>query len=97
MIKCNGSEPKNGNDYISSKEGFAYEVGARYLSTLDDEQFLQTLLDFGIINQEKLASLTKKYNEFGVEELRKRVYRDPNWKKVEKAQKKATQEAMQQK
>lgn len=88
---------KNGNDYISSKEGFAYEVGARYLSTLDDEQFLQTLLDFGIINQEKLASLTKKYNEFGVEELRKRVYRDPNWKKVEKAQKKATQEAMQQK
>ena len=76
------------------KEGLSYEIGARYLSTLDDKQFLQTLLDFAIIDSEKLSSLTKKYREFGVEELRKRVYQDPNWAKVEKAQKQATEQAM---
>lgn len=85
---------KSKSDFIPLKEGLSYEIGARYLSTLDDKQFLQTLLDFAIIDSEKLASLTKKYREFGVEELRKRVYKDPNWAKVEKAQKQATEQAM---
>ena len=85
---------KSKSDFIPLKEGLSYEIGARYLSTLDDKQFLQTLLDFAIIDSEKLSSLTKKYREFGVEELRKRVYKDPNWAKVEKAQKQATEQAM---
>ena len=74
-------------------ESFAYEIAARYLSTLDDEKFMQTLLDFGIIDEEKMNALTIPYCELGQEKIRAGVYKDLNWQKIQAKQKASTEAA----
>ena len=75
------------------RESFAYEIAARYLSTLDDEKFMQTLLDFGIIDEEKMNALTIPYCELGQEKIRAGVYKDPNWQKIQAKQMASTEAA----
>ena len=79
---------------LGETESFAYEVAARYLSTLDDEKFMQTLLDFGIIDEKKEESLRIPYYNLGKEEIRKRIYQDPNWKKIKASQKAEKEDAV---
>lgn len=79
---------------LGERESFAYEIAARYLSTLDDEKFMQTLLDFGIIDEEKMNALTIPYCELGPERIRNSVYKDPNWKRIQNKQKASTEAAI---
>ena len=78
---------------LGERESFAYEIAARYLSTLDDEKFMQTLLDFGIIDEEKMNALTIPYCELGQEKIRAGVYKDPNWQKIQAKQMASTEAA----
>lgn len=50
------------------KEKLALEYGARYLSTLNDSEFFDLVIKAGLINDEKKASLTRKYNEIDLKE-----------------------------
>lgn len=79
---------------LGERESFAYEIAARYLSTLDDEKFMQTLLDFGIIDEEKMNALTIPYCELGQKKIRAGVYKDPNWTRIQNKQKALTEAAM---
>ena len=98
MLKRARAEAINKEEIIEhlmpdETESFAYEIAARYLSTLDDEKFMQTLLDFGIIDEEKMNALTIPYCELGQEKIRAGVYKDPNWQKIQANQKASTEAA----
>lgn len=75
------------------RESFAYEIAARYLSTLDDKEFMKTLVDFGIIDEKKKKSLTTPYCKLGKEKIREGVYIDPNWQRIQAKQKASTEAA----
>lgn len=98
MLKRARAEAINKEEIIEhlmpdETESFAYEIAARYLSTLDDEKFMQTLLDFGIIDEEKMNALTIPYCELGQEKIRAGVYKDLNWQKIQAKQKASTEAA----
>ncbi len=73
--------------YTSPKEAIALEMGARYLSMMDDQAFMQTLLDFEIIDEKQYKSLTRHYRNI---DLSAEVYRDSNWNEVASKQKRET-------
>ena len=51
----------------------ALEIGARYISQLNDIELFKLIKNTGLINEEQAKSLTRTYKEIGQEGLRKEV------------------------
>ncbi len=82
-----GKTPK-----LDHERKMALEFGAEYLSTLSDFEFLNLLLEQGIITEEQRKSLTRTYREIGRDGLIKERYRPKEWKAIASAQKRSTDE-----
>ena len=61
----------------------ALEMGAKYLSTLNDIEFMELLRQTGTIDETQYASLTRKYKDI---DLKKEAYVQENWKSIAKEQ-----------
>lgn len=66
----------------------AIMIGAKYLSTLNDTEFMQLLQDTNIISKEQYNSLTRKYKD--IPNLDDEVSEHENFKEISTMQKKAT-------
>lgn len=69
--------------HLKRDERISMEFGAKYISTLNDIEFMQLLLDTQIIDTQQFKSLTRKYKDIN---LLEEVYVQENWKKITKAQ-----------
>lgn len=81
----NGKQNKN---YVGMDERIALSVAAKYISTLNDHEFLQLLKDTQIITGEQEKSLIRKYKD--ISNLKEEAYVAKRWKEISKAQKEAT-------
>lgn len=88
IINNINNSDKRSNSYLSRDERIAMEFGAKYISTLNDIEFMQLLQNTQIINSEQFASLTRKYKDI---DLKSEVYVQPNWKKITNAQKESVE------
>lgn len=82
---------KNGRrnpNYLTMDERIAMMMGAKYLSTLNDIEFMQLLQDTKIINENQYKSLTRKYKD--IPDLDDEVSEHENWKEISTIQKEAT-------
>lgn len=75
--------------YLGMDERIALELGAKYLSTLNDIEFMDLLRESGRVDDEQYASLTRKYKNIN---LHDEVYIQENWKKIAQAQAESTKE-----
>lgn len=66
----------------------ALSIAAKYISTLNDYEFLQLLKDTEMITDDQEKSLTRKYKD--ISDLKGEAYLGKQWKKIKEAQKKAT-------
>lgn len=78
----NGQTP-NG-DYLSMKKRLSIALATKYISTLNDSEFIQLLQDTNIITEEQKASLTRKYRD--IDNLQNERYIHEKWKKIQKEQ-----------
>ena len=78
---------KQNENYINMEERLALQVATKYISTLNDREFIQTLQDTGEITEEQYQSLTRKYKD--IKDLKKEAYIANCWKEISKAQKEA--------
>ena len=84
-VLTNISSPtKSSPFYYKMSERIALEMGAKYLATLNDIEFIDLLRLRGLVNDEQYASLTRKYKD--IPDLHSEVYIQPNWKKIASAQ-----------
>lgn len=83
--KINNSINKN---YLHMDERMAISIAAKYISTLNDHEFIQLLLDTEQITEEEYKSLTRKYKD--IADLKGEVFEQKAWKEISKAQKEAT-------
>ena len=67
------------NGYTNMKESIAIVMGAKYLATLSDREYIQQLMDFKIIGLDQKNQLTVKYKDIDIHNRRKK---DENWEKV---------------
>lgn len=74
---------KKSDIHFSMDKRIALEMGAKYLSTLNDVEFLELLRQTGTIDETQYASLTRKYKDI---DLKKEVYVQENWKSIAKEQ-----------
>lgn len=74
---------KKSDIYFSMDKRIALEMGAKYLATLNDIEFMQLLRETGVVNDVQYASLTRKYKDI---DLKKEVYVQENWKSIAKEQ-----------
>lgn len=81
---------KENTRYPNMEDRMAIMIGARYISTLNDIEFIQLLQDTELIDENKYKSLTRKYRD--IKDLKGEVYIQSNWKKVSEMQKKATEQ-----
>ncbi len=81
---------KQNENYINMEERLALQVATKYISTLNDREFIQTLQDTGEITEEQYQSLTRKYKD--IKDLKKEAYMAKRWKEISKAQKEAIDE-----
>jgi len=84
LIKNN----RQNKSFIKKDEAMALSIAAKYISTLNDHEFIQLLLDTNQITEEQYQSLTRKYKD--IPDLQGEVYEQKNWKEISKAQKEAT-------
>lgn len=80
---------KVNENYINMDERMALSMAAKYISTLNDHEFIQLLLDTDQIIEEQYQSLTRKYKD--IEDLKGEVFEQKAWKEISKAQKDATE------
>lgn len=85
-IKSGG---KNKN-YLSESESIAMMISAKYISTLNDVEFMRLLQDTKLITEEQEKSLTRRYKD--IPNLKNEVYVQSNWKVISSMQEKATKE-----
>lgn len=81
---------KQNENYINMEERLALQIATKYISTLNDREFIQTLQDTGEITEEQYQSLTRKYKD--IKDLKKEAYIAKRWKEISKAQKEAIDE-----
>lgn len=84
---------KHNPHYLSKEERMAIMMGAKYLSTLNDTEFMQLLRDTNIINEEQYKSLTRKYKD--IPNLDDEASEHENFKEISTMQKQATMEQKQ--
>lgn len=72
---------ENGKHYLSMKECIAMKMAGDYLATLSDREFMQQLLDMGIIGLDEKDKLTVKYKNI---DIHKKTKTDENWEKIRK-------------
>lgn len=82
-----GSKNKN---YLSESESIAMMISAKYISTLNDVEFMRLLQDTRLITEEQEKSLTRKYKD--IPNLKNEVYVQSNWKVISSMQEKATKQ-----
>ena len=83
----NGNNNKN---YLSQNESMAMMIAAKYISTLNDVEFMRLLQDTKLITEEQQKSLTRKYKD--IPNLEDEVYVQSNWKVISSIQEKATKQ-----
>ena len=74
---------KKSDIHFSMDKRIALEMGAKYLSTLNDIEFMELLRQTGTIDETQYASLTRKYKDI---DLKKEAYVQENWKSIVKEQ-----------
>lgn len=74
---------KNSDLYFNMDRRIALEMGAKYLATLNDIEFMQLLRETQTINESQYQSLTRKYKDI---DLKKEAYIQENWKRIVKEQ-----------
>ena len=74
---CGG---KFNDNYVSIEQGIAVTIGANYLASLSDREFIEQLIDYGIINKTDEDNLMVKYKE--LKSVRDIDKIDSNWEKV---------------
>lgn len=79
---------KKNDLYFNMDTRIALELGAKYLSTLNDFEFMDLLRVTGTINDTQYKSLTRKYKNI---DLKKEVYLHENWKEIQKEQEEAVE------
>lgn len=79
---------KHNKSYINMDERIALSIAAKYISTLNDHEFIQLLQDTEQITPEQYQSLTRKYKD--IPNLKQEAYTGKNWKEIKEAQKQAT-------
>ncbi len=84
---------KHNPHYLNKEERMAIMMGAKYLSTLNDTEFMQLLQDTNIINEEQYKSLTRKYKD--IPNLDDEASEHENFKEISTMQKQATMEQKQ--
>ncbi len=89
ILRNIGNEQKRNPLYFNMNKRIGLELGAKYLSTLNDIEFIELLKESGIIDEIKYKSLTRKYREIN---LYDEAYVHENWKKIAKEQEKAVEE-----
>lgn len=80
---------KQNENYMNMSERMALSMAAKYISTLNDHEFIQLLQDTELIDDEKYQSLTRKYKDV---DLKKEVYVANKWKEIKEGQKSMTVE-----
>lgn len=80
-------------NYLNMEQRVAMMIGARYLATLNDIEFIELLQDTALINEEQYKSLTRKYKD--IPNLKSEVYMQNNWKEIATLQKNATEKQKQ--
>ena len=81
---------KQNPNYLNIDERIAIMIGARYIATLNDIEFIQLLQDTDLINEEQYNSLTRKYKD--IKDLKGEVYVQSTWKGITTMQKKAVEQ-----
>lgn len=89
MMKNIGDSKKRSDLHFSMDQRIALEMGAKYLATLNDIEFMQLLRDTGTVNAVQYASLTRKYKDI---DLKSEVYVQEAWKRITKEQEEAVEE-----
>lgn len=89
MMKNIGDSKKRSDLHFSIDQRIALEMGAKYLATLNDIEFMQLLRDTGTVNAVQYASLTRKYKDI---DLKSEVYVQEAWKRITKEQAEAVEE-----
>ena len=79
---------KQNPNYLNMEERIATMIGAKYLSTLNDSEFIGLLVDTEIINEEQYRSLTRKYRD--IPNLEEEASEHENFKEINNMQKEAT-------
>ncbi len=74
---------KRSHLHFSMTRRIALELGAKYLATLNDFEFMDLLKETKTINEEQYRSLTRKYKDI---DLPKEAYIQSNWKEIQKEQ-----------
>ena len=67
----------------SLQERVALELGAQFLSSLNDEEWKQLLIDAKIVDESQIESLTRPYSSFN---FRKEAEQHPAWNEIVKNQ-----------
>ena len=75
-------------NYLNEEERIAIMIGAKYLATLNDTEFIRLLQETQIINDEQYKSLTRKYKD--IPNLDDEVSEHENFKEISTMQKQAT-------
>lgn len=76
IVASNIHNGKFNENYLLINDGLALTMGARYLASLSDREFMQQLLDFGMIGEDLLQKLTVKYKDVN---LHDRKVEDKAW------------------
>lgn len=72
-------EGSNNRSYLNIDERMGLELGAQYISSLNDREFMQTIRDTKLVNQKEYESLTRKYNQIDIDQ---EVGVQSNWKEI---------------
>ncbi len=80
---------KRSHLHLGMYKRIALEMGAKYLATLNDIEFMQLLLDTKTIDEKQYNSLTRKYRDI---DLHDEAYIQENWKNIAKEQEKAVEQ-----
>lgn len=75
-------------NYLNEEERIAIMIGAKYLATLNDTEFIRLLQETQIINDEQYKSLTRKYKD--IPNLDDEVSEHENFKEISTMLKQAT-------
>lgn len=76
---------KRSHIHLSMSRRIALEMGAKYLATLNDVEFMRLLLDTKTISKSQYDSLTRKYKDIN---LHDEMYMQDNWKDIKQEQEK---------
>lgn len=86
-VMQNIKNPNKKSDFcVGMDRRIALELGAKYLATLNDFEFMDLLRETETIDEVQFKSLTRKYKDI---DLKKEVYIQPNWKEIQQEQQEA--------